>query len=138
MHVKILHTILTVEFLSYIWWTNSNVYPSSSFLFWCTQNGPLASMVIRIVLLWDLLMNSWCDKERTTKEKPKKYNFVLNFEWTDFDLSLRSLYHYFQRLLWRQRSPIQSRLILKVSFLEAWIAFLCIKLERHQLVWQSH
>ena len=128
MHVKILHTILTVEFLSYIWWTNSIVYPSSSFLFWCTQNGPLASMVIRIVLLWDLLMNSWCDKERTTKEKPQKYIFVLNFEWTDFDLS--------QRLLWRQRSPIQSRLILKVSFLEAWIAFLCIK--RHQLVWQSH
>ena len=136
MHVKILHTILTVEFLSYIWWTNSNVYPSSSFLFWCTQSGPLASMVIRIVLLWDLLMNSWCDKERTTKEKPQKYNFVLNFEWTDFDPTPRSLDHYFQRLLWRQRSPIQSRLILKVSFLEAWIAFLCIK--RHQLVWQSH
>ena len=102
MHVKILHTILTVEFLSYIWWTNSIVYPSSSFLFWCTQNGPLASMVIRIVLLWDLVMNSWCDKEGTRKEKTQEYNFVLNFEWTDFDLS--------QRLLWRQRSPIQSRL----------------------------
>ena len=138
MHVKILHTILRVEFLSYIWWTNSNVYPSSGFLFWCTQNGPLASMVIRIVLLWDLLMNSWCDKERTTKEKTQKYNFVLNFEWTDFDSTPRSLDRYFQRLLWRQWSPIQSRLILKVSFLEAWIAFLCIKLERHQLVWQSH
>ena len=136
MHVKILHTILTVEFLSYIWWTNSNVYPSSGFLFWCTQNGPLDSMVIRIVLLWDLLMNSWCDKERTTKEKPQKYNFVLNFEWTYFDSTPRSLDRYFQRLLWRQWSPIQSRLILKVSFLEAWIAFLCIK--RHQLVWQSH